>query len=299
MAVVDTICKDYVQEHPDDFTNICIGDKEFTVLGIITPEQPTVEMHQADVLIKVEIDGKAALLHIEFQTADSYNPPMPLRMAGYIMRIVEKYQLPVYSYVIYIRSNAGKNDPGYFTQDLEDHRILIEYKVLRLIDMDGQAVLDSNAVGLLPFTPLMKRPVGVDAEAWLRRCVRAAARADVPNKPEYIATLGILGNLGYDTEMILAVISEETMYELDIIRHLTEKAATEARQQGVQQGVQQGIQRGIFEVLTLRLPSDAALRFKPALEEIDDLQRLEALLRAAALANTPEDFEQVLEETEE
>ena len=77
------------------------------------------------------------------------------------------------------------------------------------------------------------------------------------------------------------------MYELDIIRHLTEKAATEARQQG------------IFEVLTLRLPSDAALRFKPALEEIDDLQRLEALLRTAALANTPEDFEQVLEETEE
>ena len=228
MAVVDTICKDYVQEHPDDFTNICIGDKEFTVLGIITPEQPTIEMHQADVLIKVEVDGKAALLHIEFQTADSYNPPMPLRMAGYIMRIVEKYQLPVYSYVIYIRSNAGKNDPGYFTQDLEDHRILIEYKVLRLIDMDGQAVLDSNAVGLLPFTPLMKRPVGVDAEAWLRRCVQAAARADVPNKPEYIATLGILGNLGYDTEMILAIISEETMYELDIIRHLTEKAAAEA-----------------------------------------------------------------------
>ena len=43
----------------------------------------------------------------------------------------------------------------------------------------------------------------------------------------------------------------------------------------------------------------AALRFKPTLEQIDDPQQLAALLRAAALANTLEDFQQVLEETEE
>ena len=90
------------------------------------------------------------------------------------------------------------------------------------------------------------------------------------------------------------------MYELDIIRYLTEKAAAEAHQQGIQQGIQQGekerSRKYIFEVLTSRLPSDAALRFKPALEEIDDLQRLDVLLRAAVLANTPEDFQQVLEE---
>ncbi len=81
------------------------------------------------------------------------------------------------------------------------------------------------------------------------------------------------------------------MYELDIIRHLTEKAAAEARQEA--------LQRSVFEVLTLRLRSDDALRFKPALEQIDDPQQLQALLRAAILANTPEDFQQVLEETEE
>ena len=295
MAVIDTVFKKWVQERPGDFASFCIREKEFTVLQIITPEQPTVEMRQADVLIKVEVDGKPALLHIEFQTTDSYDPPMSLRMAGYIMRIVEKYQLPVYSVVIYIRPDAGKNDPGYFVQDLENNRIFIEYQVFRLIDMDGQAVLDSNAVGLLPFTPLMKRPAGVDAEAWFRRCVRAAARADVPNKADYIATMGILGNLVYDTEMILAIISEETMndlHELDIIRHLTEKAVAEARQQSEKESSR----KHIFEVLTLRLPSDAVLHFKPALEQIDDLQRLEALHRAAILADTPEDFQQALAE---
>ena len=209
---------------------------------------------------------------------------MPIRMAGYIVRIFETYQLPVYSMVIYIRPDAGKNDPGQFVQDLKNHRVLIEYQVIRLIKMDGQAVLASNAVGLFPFTPLMERPAGVDAEAWFRQCVQAAARADVPDPSEYIGSMAILGNLVYDMEMILTIVSEETMYELDIIRHLTEKAAKE------------NALKYIFEVLTLRLQPDTALRFKPALEEIDDLERLDVLLRAAVLANTPEDFEQVLEE---
>ena len=78
------------------------------------------------------------------------------------------------------------------------------------------------------------------------------------------------------------------LHELDIIRHLTEKAVAEARQQGIQQD--------IFEVLTLRFPSEAVLHFKPDLEQIDDLQRLKALLRAAILADTPEDFQKALAE---
>ncbi len=296
MPVTDTISKRHVLRNPDDFANLCFDGKEFTVLDIITPEQPTFEMYQGDVLIKVEVDGREALLHIEFQTADSYNPRMPVRMAGYIIQIVETYQLPVYSYVIYIRPDVGENDPGSFVQGFGNHRVLIEYQVIRLIKMDGQAVLDSNAVGLLPFTPLMARPAGVDAEAWFRRCVRAAARADVPNTSEYIASMAILGNLVYDTQMILTIVSEETMYELDIIRHLTEEAAAEARQQGREQGEKERSRKYIFEVLTSRLQPDAASRFKPVLEQIDDLQQLDTLLRAAALADTPKDFERVLEE---
>ena len=105
----------------------------------------------------------------------------------------------------------------------------------------------------------------------------------------------------------LLYVDEEAMHdlhELDIIQHLTEKASAEARQQGIQQGIQQGKQQGekessrkhIFEVLTLRFPSEAVLHFKPALEKIDDLQRLEALFRAAILADTPEDFQKALAE---
>ena len=39
------------------------------------------------------IDGEEALVHTEFQTTDSTDTPMPIRMAGYIIRIIEQYGL--------------------------------------------------------------------------------------------------------------------------------------------------------------------------------------------------------------
>ena len=291
MADFDIVSKRQVQKHPEDFARLCLSTTGFTLLEVITPEQPTVEMHQVDVLLKVEIDRNEALLHFEFQTTDSYNPSMPLRMAGYTIRIVEAYELPVYSNVIYLRPEAGRNDPGHYRQDLENHRIFIEYQVLRLADLDGQQVLDAKHVGLLPFTPLMKSPTGVEAEDWLRRCVQAADSVDLPNKSEYIAGMAILSNLVYKSQTILKVISEETMHDSPLVQYLTEKTRVEAHQQGEKERAL----KDILEALTLRLHPDAALNFKPALENIDDLHYLDRLFRAAVQANKPEDFQQVLD----
>ena len=36
----------------------------------------------------------------------------------------------------------------------------LRYKVLRLIDIEGETVLETRSPGLLPFTPLMKPPAG-------------------------------------------------------------------------------------------------------------------------------------------
>ena len=294
MASFDTASKKQVETNPQDFVNLCFkfGLEDITVLEIITPEQPTIEMHQADTLIKALRDDQAVLVHFEFQTTDSYDPEMPLRMAGYIIRAIEVYRLPVYSNVIYLRPDAGNNDPGKFEQNLERHNISIEYQVFRLIEMDGQEILDSKPVGLIPFTPLMKRPVDMDAEQWLRRCVQTADSIDVSSKPEYLGSLAVLGNLVYDSETILEIISEETMQQPSIVEYV----APQAREQGIQQGARETTRKHILEVLTLRLQPNVAETLKPTLEAIDDLQRLEQLHRAAILAESLEDFMQALDE---
>ena len=289
MANFDTITKTQARTHPMDFVNLCFKfeQQDVTFLEIITPEQPTVEMHQADILIKVQLSGKEVLVHFEFQTTDSYDPEMSLRMAGYIVRAAETYRLPVYSSVIYLRPDAGRNDPGHYVQDITQHRIFIEYQVLRLIEMDGKQILDAKPAGLIPFTPLMQHPTDISAEDWLRLCVQTADTVEVPNKPAYLGSLAILSDLAYEPETISNIILEETMQQPSIVEYWAKEAHL--------QGARKTAREDILEVLALRLQPDTAESFKPTLEAIDDLQRLKQLHRAAVLADTLEDFRQALE----
>ncbi len=57
MASFDSASKRLVQQNPRDFVAFCFNLRnmtgvEFSDVELITPEQPTVEMRQADVLIQ-------------------------------------------------------------------------------------------------------------------------------------------------------------------------------------------------------------------------------------------------------
>ena len=296
MANFDTASKKTAEISPKDFVHLCFGFETINITDaeLIQAEQPTVDLHQADVVIKAEIDGKQVIVHFEFQTTDSSETDMSVRMAGYIVRLIETYGLEVYSNVIYLRPDAGRKDPGQFVQDIAGHEVLTRYKVFRLIEMDGQSILEAKPMGLLPFTPLMKPPADVKAETWLRRCIQTAESMNVENKTAYLGTLAVLGSLVYEPEMILNIISEETMERPSISEYL----AAEALQQGIEQGARERALKDILQVLTLRLKPYAATAFKPTLETIEDLDRLEQLLSAAILAETLDDFAQALTEND-
>ena len=297
MASFDTASKKQVETNPQDFVDLCFrfDTTDINVLEVITPEQPKVEMHQADTLIKALHDGREILIHFEFQTSDSYDPEMPLRMAGYIIRSIEIHRLPVYSNVIYLGPNAGRNDPGIFEQNLENHNIFIEYQVFRLSEVDGQQILDQKNVGLIPFTPLMKHDPEINDEEWLRKCIQAADRLDVRNKTEYLGSLAILGNLVHDAQTIINIIGEETMRQPPIVEYV----APQAREQEIQQGAQEATRKHILEALSLRLEIDNEQSFKTVLEKIEDLEILENLHRAAIVVENLDEFRQILDEYSE
>ncbi len=173
MAEFDTIAKHLIHTYPQDFARFALQQDNVEVLDVVETEQTTIETHRTDSLIRVQINDEEALVHHEFQTTDS-SPPMPRRMAGYIGRSIEQHGLPIYSNVIYLRPNAGRSDPGYYTQQRHGFRVLVQYRVIRLSEVDGQGILTAGPSGLLPFAPLMQRPAGVDAESWLRQCIHRA-----------------------------------------------------------------------------------------------------------------------------
>ena len=299
MAEFDTIAKHLIHTYPHDFARFALQQDDVEVIEVIDTEQPTVEAHRTDSLIRVQIDGGEALVHHEFQTTDS-TPPMPQRMASYIGRAIGQHRLPIYSNVIYLRPDAGRSDPGYYLQERHGYRVLVQYQVIRLSELDGQRILDEGHSGLLPFAPLMQRPAGVDAEAWLRQCVNRAQEMpmDETVKANYLVHLAILSGLTYNIETIATIISEATMYESSVVQYFTEKALEQGIEQGIERGGRERAIEDLLDVLEIRFGLAASDPLAARLGAIDDVQRLKQLFRAAIQVPSLEAFRHLLDKAE-
>ena len=297
MAEFDTIAKHLIHTYPHDFARFALHQDDIEVLDVIDTEQPTVEIHRTDSLIRVRIGSEEALVHHEFQTTDS-KPPMPQRMAGYIGRGIEQHGLPIYSNVIYLRPDAGRTDPGHYLQERHGYRVLVQYKVIRLSELAGQLILDRGLMGLLPFAPLMQRPVGMAAEAWLRQCVHRAQEVPMEEtvKANYMADLAILSGLVYTSETITTIIAEETMYESSIVQYFTEKALEQGIEQGIERGSRERAVEDLLDVLEIRFELASSDPLAARIGAIDDVQRLKQLFRAAIQVPSLEAFRHLLDE---
>lgn len=208
------------------------------------------------------------------------------------LRHSEETKRTFHSIVIYLRPDAGRTDPGYYLQEQHGFRILVQYKVIRLIEIDGQHILDAGSAGLLPFAPLMQPPAGVDDEAWLRQCVNRAQAVpmDEALKASYLVDLAILSGLVYKSETIRTIIAEETMYESSIVQYFTEK--------GIEQGSRERAVEDLLDVLEIRFAVGAADPLAARIRSIEDLQRLKQLFRSAIQAPSLEDFRRLLDADE-
>ena len=286
MAEYDTISRHLIQTYPDDFIRFTLGRDDVEVRAILDTEQPTVETRQTDSLIRVRIDGKDVVVHTEFQTTDSTDTPMEHRISSYIGRAIEKYGLPVYSIVIYLRPDAGRRDTGLYIQEHPDFQVVVRYRVIRLSEIDGQSIIEGGPQGLLPFAPLMKPPVGMASEEWLRQCILKTDATSLAHstKVNFLGGLAVLSGLVYEPSTITSIISQEGL--MDAIM----------RESSFAQYIKQvGIQESIQEVLEVRFDPDAANQFAADIRAIDDLQRLKQLHRSAVQVDDLAAFQDMLD----
>lgn len=284
----DIVSKELIQKNPEDWLSFTLGIPNAKFVKVIETEQLTVKSNRADIFMEAEVDGEEIIVHLEIQTRDSTKIPMPYRAAGYAGRGLERFQKDVCSHVIYLHEKAGLNDPGEYRQDRFGYEILIRYKVIRLCELEGQAVLAAKLKGVMPFTPLMKPPAGLDDEAWLSRCVEAAESLPqgTSERADYLGCLGVLSGLKFDWDTIHKFISEATMYESSVVQHFWQKA--------LEQGARESIIEGILEALDVRFNSGVVQTLQPTLESIEGLQRLKDLRREAFHAQSLEAFAQTL-----
>ena len=176
--------------------------------------------------------------------------------------------------------NAGRNDPGGYTYSWDDYEFTNRYKVIRLSEIEGQAVLEMQAPGLLPFTPLMEPPAGMDLERWVRECIDTtrAAPVDQTTQADLLYGIYLFGGIVYDSELLDQLIQEGLMegsktYQLILRRNTIEN---------------------IIALLEQQFHTEAVSALTPMLRNIDDLEQLRELLLVAARVPNIETFAQKL-----
>ncbi len=285
----DIVTKDVIHTFPDDVLRFIMNRTDIQFLEHLETEFINVEKREMDSLTKVLLNGEHALVHCEFQAGDSTDVDMARRNAGYIGRCYEKYGLPIFSHVIYLRPNTGKNDPGGVRQNIEGYNFIVEYKVIHLIEVDGQSILELRQTGLMPFLPLMQPPTEIDPLQWLHQCVETTKTLSLntTTQANLLADMWILSGLTHNRLPLSEVFPEDIMQESPVYQSILEK--------GIAQGERKKAIETILELIDIRFQVRPTGTLNSAIESINDLSRLSELHRAAAQVESLEAFEHLLE----
>ena len=143
----DNMGKNLWTEHADDLSRFVLNQDDVEVLKDLGTDQQTIIARRTDITKRVRVNGQEAILHVELQLRESTDKPMWARNAQYQGYLVGKYEMPVYSNVIYFHPRAGRNDPGIYAYKWNGYEHANCYKVIRLIEIEGQAILEKQAPG--------------------------------------------------------------------------------------------------------------------------------------------------------
>ena len=282
----DNMAKSLLTDYAAEISQFVLNVNDVEVLENIDIEQQIVIAHRTDSTKRIRVNNHEAILHIELQLHDSTDKPMWARNAIYHGYLVGEHQLPVYSNVIYFHPNAGRNDTGVYEYSWHGYKYTLHYKVIRLIEIEGQAVLEMQAPGLLPFTPLMKPPAGMSTEQWVQECINVTRNAPVDQRTQADLLYGLylFGGIVHDTEWFKRFMQEEFMQESKTYQYLCNKIMAKT------------MIENILALLELRFQAEAVSALKPSLQNVDDVPRLKELFLAAAQVQSLDAFAQMLHE---
>ncbi len=141
----DNVCKRLAEYFPHDFAAWLLGHP-ISEVEILKTELGNEPIHADSVLL---LKLRDAILHLEFQTTLKSDPPLPLRMLDYWVRLHRKYGLPVMQFVIVLEETSAEI-PTEFRAANTWHR----YEVIKL--WEREAKIPETLLGILPLVPLMR-----------------------------------------------------------------------------------------------------------------------------------------------
>ena len=100
---IDNICKYLSQQYPESFASWILGEVP-TSIDILKTEL-SVEPIRADFVAMLQTQNR--ILHLEFQVEAISDPPLPLRMLDYYVRLYRQYNCPIEQFVIFLKRTSS------------------------------------------------------------------------------------------------------------------------------------------------------------------------------------------------
>jgi predicted transposase YdaD len=266
MAETDSLLKRLVSTFILDFAAWLLG----TAVQAAHPlqsELPAATVAVDQVFQVTLANGRALLLHIEFQGRRSH-VPLPWRMLEYMSRLAYSYRLDLESIVLYLGRGAGADDTGlYQVHGLAGAPVLAwGYRVIRLWQMPAEALLTTPHVAPLALVGQMQM---TQPEATLPAVVaRMRQVADVEQRGHLLtAFMALL----LEEEMVSMVErlleDDELLLELPYLQRIREAGREEGREAGREEGRREGEAEMLLRLLRVRfgpLPAEVTARVTTA-----------------------------------
>jgi hypothetical protein len=241
----------------------------------------------ADQVFHVSLaDGRAVVLHLEFQGRRSHTP-MPIRMLDYISRLAQAHpQLDLCSVVFYLEQGAGKNDTGQHQVNCPGGGASLSwhYRVIHLWQMRAEEILALNRPALLP---LIGQTQITNPSELLPRVVENLKIIEDPEiQARLFTALVALMSDKEITAMVEKLIEEEgLLMDTPYLRRIREESWHE--------GVLVTLRKIILDALVLRFdpPVSVYQQIEKRLAVITDEAQLELLFTAAIQAESIEAFQ--------
>ncbi|MFP4009860.1 MAG: hypothetical protein ACLFV6_17950, partial [Spirulinaceae cyanobacterium] len=113
------------------------------------PTELNVEPIRVDGLFFLQVDD--CILHLEFQTSPQSQPPLPLRMLDYGVRLYRLYNSDSEQVIIFLKPT---NSPAAFETEFRTRNTTHRYRVIRIWECDRELFL--NDPGLYPLAVLAR-----------------------------------------------------------------------------------------------------------------------------------------------
>ena len=251
----DNLCKLLCEKHPDRFASWILGESLEQVEVLKT--ELSIEPIRADAVTFLQVQGR--ILHLEFQTKLDSQPPLPLRMLDYWVRLYRLYRLPITQVVVLLLPPPAETViESAFSVEQTQH----QYQVICLWQESADRLLQDPA--LLPLAPLAAASARTEL---LQRVVNRLEQLEPTQRTEVSSYTQILAGLKFKKDVIRRLFREGLMRESVIYQDILEE--------GLQKGRQEGERQLLLRLLARRLGA-IPVQMQAQIETLS-LEQLEAL----------------------